>query len=103
MSNANNVIQHDQTEPKALGINIFLIVTIILLFGIFIWCVYFYKSILTKELAIKENTQVDQNLKKLRDYESRQLSRLRWINKEKQQVQVPIKTAMDLVIKDYKK
>ena len=44
---------------------------------------------------------MDPELKALRTYEHQTLNKLKWINAKKGQVKIPIKMAMDLVIKDY--
>ncbi|RAP32752.1 hypothetical protein DID75_04105 [Candidatus Marinamargulisbacteria bacterium SCGC AG-410-N11] len=99
----DGTINHDQSEPKTfiLGINIvFLIIILIITFIVF---GMFFNSLKNIEQNKKQNIGPNKELTKLKNYENKELSTLKWLDKKKGKVQIPIDLAIKNVAKTYQK
>ncbi len=101
MSSHTTVINHDISEPRVGRIAIAIIVAG-LLFGSILWASYlYYAATLSEELNRKESLTTYTDLQTLHTEESERLNTLKWVNPEKTVLQIPIKMAMNNVVKHY--
>ena len=99
MSNAG----YDQSEPNVPVVSLAIVLTGIFLIAIFVWGIYYYKSALSSALHQQEMGPTMAWADNYRAKQSKELNSLKWVNKSKNIVKVPIDVAMDLTVKDYNK
>ena len=103
MNTSPNPTNYDTSEPKS-RIAVILVVSVaLLLVLIFIVADLIYKGVVSdRVILLQERAPMNGlDLQKQRDREQKLLNTYRWINKEKQQVQIPIEQAMKITIKRY--
>jgi len=86
-------VGYDQSEPHSTWIGISILLFVLVLAGIFIWGIYYYRSAITRELDQKEITRAPISLIELRNYEYEQLHT----------GTIPIDRAMKRVVREYSK
>tara|TARA_B100000700_G_C14561623_1_gene631372 strand:- start:301 stop:528 length:228 start_codon:yes stop_codon:yes gene_type:complete len=69
---------------------------------IFVWSVYLFKVMITKEERQKEITNASLELTQLRAYEKEELNSVKWINKNENKVKLPINIAIKKTVQKYK-
>lgn len=101
MSDHHGVVEF-QDEPNV-GASSWVIVGTFICLIIIVWGgLVYYRSAQSEALDQRElNGQQTVELQKLRQYEADSLQALRWIDKSKGQVQIPIDLAMELVRQSY--
>ncbi len=101
MSDHHAVVEF-QDEPN-LSVSWWVIVlTVIFLVIIVFSGLVYYRSVQSKALNLRElQGQPSAELKALRHHEATSLNTLKWVDKTKGQVQIPIGRAMELVRQDY--
>tara|TARA_A100001011_G_C13638850_1_gene566933 strand:+ start:235 stop:531 length:297 start_codon:yes stop_codon:yes gene_type:complete len=94
-------INHDTSQPNIFLVNLGLILSCVLIGIIFIWCFYYYKAAISVEKNQKELTDKPLSRQELEVYEEETLNTLKWKDKEKGTVQVPLSEARRLILKKY--
>lgn len=97
----NSTTQFDHSKPDAVKIALSLVASGVFIFGSMIFAAFLYKSTLSSALDNSQLTPKSKELRLLASHEVDRLQSLKWINKEKGTVQIPVNLAMDLVVKDY--
>ena len=95
-------IEVDTTEPNTTNIFIAITVTILLTAIIFIWAYYYYTSTLSQQLnKLQDTAERHPYITTIEEKAKKSLSTLKYIDKEKNKLQIPIEMAIENVIKDY--
>ena len=99
---ATKKINHDTTKENSFIVTIAIVATIFLLIVIFTFSFYFYKSLLSSsQNALQDNAKRHSYIVDIETKAKSELNTLKWVNKSKTLVQVPIDVAKENVIKDY--
>lgn len=96
-------INHDQSEPNNKYLLFSALITVLLLILSFLFTVVLFRSSLTLELNVKDNTDIPKSIVKKRIYEDEALYSTKWIDKDKKTIQVTIDVAKKIVVDDYSK
>ena len=88
-------------KPNNLVILIGVIVSCVFIVVSIIGCYLFYRGTQNTELDRKESSSSYLPLKQLRAYEHEELHTLKWINKDRNNVQIPIDMAIQNIIRRY--
>ncbi len=101
MSDHHAVVEF-QDEPN-LGLSWLVIVLTVVFLIIIVWSgLVYYRSTQSDALNLRETQGMPTaELKELRHHEATSLQSLRWVDKTKGQIQIPITMAMDLVLQNY--
>lgn len=99
---SSDIINHEVTEPNSKLVLYSILVTAILLAIMIVVGFIFFKS----ELSISQNRKQDNAnrhpyIVNIEKEAIKNLSSLKWMNKSKGQVQIPIELAKHVVIKNY--
>ena len=94
-------INYDKEEPASLNIGLVIIITIVLLIGIFIATYYFFISMLSMDQNKKYDMVQTLTLDSLDKTYQKNLTELSWADQKKGLVNVPITDAMKQVVQDY--
>ncbi len=95
-------MKYDNVQPKDRPINLSIILTMVIIGLIFVWSVYLFKVMITKEERQKEITNASLELTQLRAYEKEELNSVKWINKNENKVKLPINIAIKKTVQKYK-
>ena len=95
-------INHDQTGVAVGRLWFTVIFTSFFIVVVFVVGFFFFKSTISMELNLKDDTDTSLEIKRLRQYEQDSLHQLKWKSKSKGTVQIPIDLAIDNVVEDYK-
>ena len=101
MSDHHAVVEF-QNEPN-LTLSWWVVVLTVVFLVIIVWSgLVYYRSTQSEALNLRERQgKPTAELKDLRHYEATSLQSLRWIDKNKGQIQIPIGLAMDVVRQNY--
>ncbi len=97
----DSISQFDHSKPDSFKIALALVGSGVFIFGSLIFAFFLYRATLSTALNTSQITPKSTELKLLQSYEFEKLNSLKWKNKEKGMVQIPVNLAMDLVVKDY--
>lgn len=95
-------LQFEPQEPNANRVNILLILTMVGVGVLFVWSVYFFKSFMSQAL-VKSDNVYHYKITEMKSQQDKELSTLKWLDKTKGTVQIPIDLAMKLTVKEYEK
>lgn len=91
-------------EPNSIGIWLSMGLTTITLIVICYFGSLYYRASASDAMGGRESTGgMGAELAELRAYEAEMAGTLKWVDKDKGVVQIPIDVAMDLVVKSYQK
>ncbi|NBV82573.1 hypothetical protein EBR57_00395 [bacterium] len=79
------------------------ITTVVLVVICYFSSMYYQASASDAMVGREEGGRVGYDLAELRAYENEMATALKWVDKEKGVVQIPMDVAMDLVVKSYQK
>lgn len=99
----SNTINHDQTEANPKYVAATVAITSVVIISTLVFGFFFYRSTLSAELTKKENSNLPLLSKQHKIYEQEQVNTLKWINKSQNKIQIPVKLAMEHVVKKYQK
>ena len=92
----------DESEPN----NLFMIISLIVSFVIFVhivyFCILYFKSESSKIMNLKQQTSLTDERVALERYETETLRQYKWINKSKGIARVPVDVAAQDVIRSYR-
>ena len=100
----DNKLNHDLSEPKSFLIIKYLVVFMVFIIVVFVGSVFYFYGTQTVELNFKEADYVSKQMTEiqlLKDQENKDLNTLKWKNKSKGRVQIPINDAIDVIVKRY--
>jgi len=102
MSDHHDGVVEFQDEPNV-GVSSWVLVLTFICLSVIVWGgLIYYRSAQSDALDQRElNGKQTVELQKLRQYEADSLQSLRWVDKSKGQVQIPIDLAMELVRQRY--
>jgi len=91
-------------EPHSVAIWLSVGITTVVLIVICYFSAMYYQASASDAMGVREESgHLGGELAELRAYEDEMTTALKWIDKEKGVVQVPMDVAMDLVVKSYQK
>jgi hypothetical protein len=93
--------QVEESNPNSLLVGIALLLSAVFIFGTVYFALICYKSSVCNAMNIREVTPMSDSLLEMEQSDLQQLSELKWIDKSKGTVHIPISLSMDLVVKDY--
>ncbi|NQY73689.1 MAG: hypothetical protein HRT90_02900 [Candidatus Margulisbacteria bacterium] len=91
------------SEPKLLPIALTILVTVFIIVLFFGYSAYYFSGKASEELNSKEITEKSTDLTQLRVYEDELLNQLKWRDKSKGLVKIPITMAMEKIVEKYQK
>lgn len=99
----SGAITTEQGEPSVGPLWVTALLTVLLLVVAMGGSYLMFNTTVSMELNEKEKNPIPLAVLKLRTYESEALNTLKWINKSRGEVQIPLSLAQDLVVKAYAK
>jgi len=101
MSHSTGQILHDQSEPATDLISFYIIITGIVIAASFIGCWGYYRTILSQTETQKELSSETKQLNATILDAQEKLNTLKWIDKSKGKVQLPISDAINSLVESH--
>ena len=96
-------VTHEKSDINFIPALVGMLLMVGLVFLIFVISTYYFKSSTTNELNDKDTQGVALELKEIREKAHKELNSFGWANDSKTKVKVPIDSAINITIRDYKK
>ncbi len=90
----------DREDPKAGYLFFFTAAIILLLIGMVSFVVFYYRVAEDEQQTVKVQIPIDQDALQLRARENKELTEYGYINKDKGVVRLPVKRAIELLVKE---
>ena len=94
-------LSYDKEEPSSFNITIAVLGTVVVLIIVFVFTYYLFTSMLSQDQNQKYDLVKTTLLDKYNKEYSKNMNQLKWIDKDKGIVKVPIEFGIEQVVKDY--